>query len=317
MRTNIPSLCLTLSLFAGVANAQATPCASANDQNNAVFPAVTGWRFAGPGKWAHQFTPSRILVAKGMRIFTGKGTGNFMTLEVHDQDPSTKLPKSRLAGGTWHTPRNTPNGWQGANFDKTIILRKGVPYWFVWIEPGGCQLPWAPTGPQTKTANWTASGWRASTNRSFKFRLYCSLLDDKNVASFGTACAAANSAIGTTFSNQAPASGNKNFRVEGSGFPSGTPAFCIIGANKNFPGLKFGPIAPGCSLNTDIVLLLPFVTGTGNQRAKAALGHVTVPLPLVGIAKGTFFATQLAAFDKQSKNALKFAFGNALRITVN
>lgn len=53
----------------------------------------------------------------------------------------------------------------------------------------------------------------------------------------------------------------------GTALPSNAQAFLAIGIVKKWPAASLGNLAPGCWLNTDIVLLLAGKTGNGNVRS--------------------------------------------------
>ncbi len=320
-----PILSLVLSTFlcAAALDAQTKPCFAMNDTNTNVSSVITLLAFAGPGQWAYQFTPASSLIVRGMRIYTGNKFQNaFMSLEVWSHDAAKKLPKARLAGGTWKNPKPTAIGWYGTNFDKAQALIKGTTYWLVWTDPGWSTPPIDPnsfnTMPYAQRFGTTAA-FVAGSNQALKFRLYCSPIDVKGARVFGSSCASAAGTTGTAFTNTSPTVGNASFRIEGTGLPSGATTFLALGVNNKWSSLSLGPLAPGCYLNTDLLAVFTGKTGTGDVRSTTgALGHVSYSLPIPNnpSLKGVFVGSQIAVADAKSKNAIPGVFTNGLQITV-
>ncbi len=316
------ALLLSMGLFA-----QTKPCFSMNDTTNAAANFITAKSFAGPGYWALRWTPGSTYVAQSLSIFTGsKFLDGYHSLEFWSHDSTASAPKARLSGGSFFLPKGSLAGWYGSNLDKVQLLTKGTTYWIVWGEPGWSAVPHQVGGKPIlplmrrvgTTGSWTASsaGW------GFKFRLFCTRRDLRSAVPFGNPCTGSRKALPTSFTNVAPKIGTKEFRVEGTGLPSGAAAFLILGGNKNFKSIPLGALAPRCSLHTDIVLLVGGKTGTGNLQAKPSVGtvnHVSFGLPIPNSAAliGAFLGTQLAVFDKASSAPLPLLFTNGLRITVN
>ncbi len=312
-------------LLASTTIAQTQPCASGNDSNSTASTSITAFGFAGENRNAWSYTPTSSVVARGLRIFTkgGGAAGPFMSIEIWDNDATTMLPKSRLAGGSWHAPMQAVNEWQGANLDKVVVLSANTTYWFVWVDPGFSAVPEEPNGIlQMPRARRSGTTWvSVATPGALKFRLYCLQLDEVGVGVRGSACGDSKGSLGTAFTNQSALLGNSNYRIEGSGFPSGAAALLILGADKNFMSVPFGAVAPGCSLNTDIVVLLTAASGTGNTRSSTAVGiasHVFFPFPIptTPSLRGAYIGAQIAVLDTASSNALPFVFSNGLTTTV-
>jgi hypothetical protein len=321
----ISSLVVAALFLSPGISAQTKPCFSLNDATNAASNAITAWSSGGAYHWALQWTPSATHVAQGMTIWTSSmHLQGFHTLEIWTEDSKTLQPGVRLTGGTFAMPKGTVAGWYGTNFDKVQVLTKGTKYWIVWGEPGWSALPHQVGStnilPMARRLVGTTGAWAAATGWGFKFRLFCSRLDQQFIGTFGTACSGSAGNVATTYSNTEPKIGNANFRIEAAGIPSGAASILLLGAKKTFPGVPFGGVAPGCYLNTDMVLLLVGVSGTGNHRAKpapGAAGHISFALPIPSTASlvGNYLGTQIAVHDVKSKNALPMVFTNALRIT--
>lgn len=321
----LSSLLAASLMFCTALSAQTKPCFSMNDSTNSASSAITAKAFAGPGYWALQWTPGSTYVAQAMTIFTGsKYLDGYHSLEVWSNDATAKKPKARLAGGTWFLPKGSVNGWYGTNLDKIQVMTKGTTYWIVWGEPGWSALPHQVGGkpilPLVRkvglTGSWTAStaGW------GFKFRLFCSRQDGLNVKPVGNACVGVAKLLPTVFTNTPPKIGNAAFRLEGTGVPSGAASVLILGGMKNFKPIPLKLVAPGCFLNTDILMLIIGKSGTGNLQAKTTVGavnHVSFGLPIPNTAslKGSFLGTQIAVLDAKSKNQLPMVFTNGLQIT--
>ncbi|GEM_PF-1750772 len=317
---------LCAGLLLGTAlSAQTKPCFSMNDSNNNAVRLISVKSSKGPNLWALKWTSPSLLIARGMTIYTNsKYRDGFQSLEIWSDDPQAKQPKARMGGGTWFLPKGTPSGWYGTNFDKVQILQKGKTYWFVWAEGGWSGIP----NDKTSTAKLPlmskiggVGSWKGQIPWGFKCRLYCSLLDQASVKPVGKSCMGSTQELPTTFSNTAPNVGNASFRIEGTGVPSGAPAWLILGRNSNFKPVSLAPIAPGCWLNTDIFFLFVSKTGTGNQQASPQVGaahHIVFPLGLPNDQrlKGLFFGAQIMVFDKNATSTLPMVFTNGLRVTI-
>ncbi len=320
------TILLTAGLFLGAAlHAQTAPCFSLNASNNNATRVFSAKSSAGPNSWALRWTPSQVLVAQAMTIYThSRYRDNFHSLEIWSDDSAKKVPLARIGGGTWVMPKGTPSGWYGTNFDRPIVLNKGRTYWLVWVEGGWSGIPSDFSSIKTlplmrRVGN---GAWQASSQAwGFKFRLFCSLLDQKTVSPIGKSCSGSTKAKPTTFTTQPPSIGNTRFRIEGTGVPSGAVSFLILGGKKNFQPVSLGTAAPGCWLNTDLVLLLLGKSGTGNQQANLRVGaanHVFFPLPVPADRNlvGAYLGVQIAVHDVKSKNPLPIVFTNGLRITL-
>jgi hypothetical protein len=321
MRTTSPLVSLLALLgFGSALTAQSVPCFAANDQNSNVSNLIYSYSNAAPNTNAWQITPTSLLVAQSLRIYTrntyASQVGAFMTLELWDEDPlSPGLPFTRLAGGTWQF--NSVMSWQGTNLDLPVVLQPNTNYWVVLTEPGWSTPPTEPGGAAKPAARQVAGAWLPAGASALKVRIYCSLLDDQNVVPFGGTCAGASGSMPFLFTNQPPTLGNVDFRLEGTGLPAGALVFFVMGLQPGYPSV---PIAgtPNCFLSTDTVATLVGTSGTGNVRAAAAFGHVTFPfaLPTGAAWQGLYFSAQLAAIDGASTAALPLVTTNALQVTL-
>lgn len=319
-----PTLHLAVLLLALPLAAQTAPCASANDSNNTFNTgSVTAFGFAGAGNYAYQYTPAVPIVAQAMRIITARPistASGFMSLEIWSD--ASGLPGARLAGGSWKTDFGPASAvWQGTNFDAPVVMLPATNYWLVWIEPHSSNLPVEPGGATLLPAAYRAGtgAWATRTPAAFKFRLYCSLLDDINVVVNGTGCPSSTGAQGTLFANQMPTVGNADFRVEGTGFPSASLAVLALGVIQGFPSFPLPGLPAGCQQNTDILrTLVVGITGTGDVRATTRLGHVSSPLPIPAnpALVGLYLATQLAVFDAANTAPIPLVTSNALQLTL-
>ncbi len=316
----VRSLLLALGVCASTLSAQTAACDSLNDSTSNVANFISSRNSTRPNSWGWRYVPSSVKLARGLRIYTGNAfTTGFMQLEVWDEDSTTLMPGKRLAGGTFYAPKSSTGEWLGTNLDRNLVLQPNTPYWFVWVEIGWSVFPTEPGGTSMPAAaRWDGAMWVASTTNQLKFRLYCSFIDTKGAVVAGTACTGAASGIGTAFSNLTPNIGNADYRVEGSGLPSGAPTLILLGAVANFPSVPLGSAAPGCFLNTDIVFTIAGITGNGDVRTPAAAGHLFAPLPIPNnpVLVGTYVGMQFAALDSASQNALPFVLTNAVRTTV-
>ncbi len=312
-------------LLCSAVTAQTKPCFSTNDANNNASRLFTVKSSLGPNMFAVKWTAPSLLIAQGMRIFTAsRYRDNFHSLEIWSDDPVLQQPKARMGGGTYFLPKGTPGGWYGTNFDQVQVLQKGKTYWFVWIEGGWSGIPHDKQGKTKLTLKTKIGGvgnWKGAVPWGFKCRLYCSKLDQKFMVPVGKSCGGSTAQTPTAFSNTAPNLGNGNFRIEGTGVPSGAPAWLILGRNPNFKPISLGSIAPGCWLNTDLFFLFVGRSGSGNQQSSPQVGaahHVMFPLGLPNDPrlKGLFIGAQIAVFDKGSSRPLPMVFTNGLRMTL-
>ena len=306
-------------------NAQTKPCFSMNDANNNASRLFTVKSSKGPNMFAVKWTAPSLLIVQGMRIFTAsRFRANFHSLEIWSDDSLLKHPKARLGGGTYFLPKGTPGGWYGTNFDQAQVLQKGKTYWFVWIEGGWSGIPHDNKSTNTlplMTKIGSVGNWRGTSPWGFKCRLYCSKLDQKFMISVGKSCSGSTKMVPTAFSNTAPTLGNGNFRIEGTGVPSGAAAWLFLGRNKNFKPISLSPFAPRCWLNTDVFFLFLGKTGTGNQQASPQVGaahHIVFPLGLPNDTrlKGVFVGAQIAVHDMKSTSSLPLVFTNGLQFTI-
>lgn len=319
----------TLGIFLGTlislgvakeATSQTTPCLSFQGSTNTASNLISS-RFSNgmPRLWAWQYTATTPRVLRGMRVFTGnKYTDAFMSVEIWSDDSTNSLPGKRIAGGTWRAPKTPMVGWQGANFDRPVVLTTNVKYWFVWIEAGWSQVTFQANGTtQLQSAYWNGTAWASGAQQYAKIQLFCSQLDTKGAMVFGSSCNNAGGGTGTTFTNSSPTLDNADYRIEASGLPAGAPAVFILGVLSKFTSQPVAT-APTCFLNADPTILIPTATGTGNVLSPTAAGHTWLPIPIPNntALRGAFVAVQVAAFDAQSKNTLQLVFTNAMRSTV-
>ena len=151
MRTPI----LTLALATGLA-AQTPHCIGANDTSLSISNAISTASFFGPNQLAMQFSPTQNQIVYGAQVatantFRANGT---MGVEIWSENPSSGLPLSRLAGGSWSIDINRPASWQGANFDLPVPVNAGSSYWLVFIEPGFSTPNIEPAGTPVNCARW-------------------------------------------------------------------------------------------------------------------------------------------------------------------
>jgi hypothetical protein len=308
------------ALLLGALAAQGTPCFSLNDANTTTAGTITTYGFSGENASAWQFTPTVSNSVLAARIFTGNTalSGNrYMTVEIWSDVAGT--PGARLAGGTWKIAAALGNAWQGANLDLPAILTANTPYWLVFVEPGWSTVPHEPGGLTVPTVVRSNAGWTVLVSEAPKFRLYCSFLDDGNVAVVGGPCPSSAGRLGTAFTNQQPLVGNLGFAIEGTGFASNAPAVLVLGLVQGFPPTPVPGLPPGCLQHTDVGFSTFALTGTGTTRGPTAAGHVHY---LVGIPGGNpglaglFVGAQLVSLDAGSAAPLPFVTSNGLGITI-
>jgi hypothetical protein len=311
--------------LAAIASAQTPPCLSLNDLNTTVSGGITSYGFAGPNTFGYQITPATSMVAFGAQFFTGNTTitPGFMTVEIWDENPATGLPGSRMGGGTWQIAPGLGTNWQGANLDQVVPLNQGSNYWLVWIEPGFSVPATEPNGATPvpyalrNGTSWTLQ----ASQQAVKARLFCSYLDGANVTTYGNACGSASGQIGTAFTNEEPLNGNSAFKIEGSGFASGSLAVLVVGWDPFWVSQPVPGFPLGCEQHTDALAATFGVVGTGNVRSNittGALGHVTFnfSLPPVPAFIGVFLSTQIAGQDVLNPAPIPFVLSNAVRFVV-
>lgn len=319
MIPNAPLFALALATC--TLGAQTAPCFAANDATNAVSSSTTQWSLFGANTMAWQITPSTPLSVQSLRLYVGNSfglsVGAFMAIAVWSDDAVTHLPQTQLARGTWKYMQ--ANSWQGANLDATVAMQPGSSYWIALTEPGWSTMPIEPGGATMPSAQLSNGTWSAgAAPQALKLRLYCALLDAAQVASSGAACPDSSGRLGTVFTNDAPRIGNAGFYVEGSGLPANSVAFLVIGIDANWVAFPLPGAQPSCLVRTDPLLFLTSVTGTGDIRASAPLGHATYPIAvpnepgLVGLGVNT----QIATLDLGSSFALPLITSNRVRFTL-
>lgn len=303
----------------GSLSAQTAPCFATNDLSTSVSNAIYSYSPAAPNTYGWQITPTSPVAVQAIEVYTGNNytsqVGTHMTVEIWDENVGTGTPQARLAGGTWII--NPAIGWQGANLDSVAVLQANTNYWVVFTEPGWSTPPIQPGGTTMASVRLSGGSWVGAGSSALKSRLYCGLLDRTNVVPFGSLCASSTGSIGTMFTNESPMVGNAAFRVEGSGFASGSVAFLVIGMIPLFPSVPI-PGTASCFQNTDAMFTVVGTTGTGNVRAPTAAGHTVfaIPLPNSMAYQGFYFAPQLAVLDPGSPAPIPFVTSNALQLTV-
>ena len=112
--------------------------------------------------------------------------------------------------------------------------------------------------------------------------------------------------------------GNSQFALEASGFGPGAITLQAFGLLPNYPAIPI-PGAPGCTLQTNLDVVLSGVAGTGGVRDQTASGHVRTPFPIPGspVLSGFYFTSQMAGIDLGLANPLPVVTTNTLQITVN
>jgi hypothetical protein len=319
------SFLLASLLVGGTLTAQTKPCFGMNDANTRATTAIS---LKGPNVWftAVKWTPGSTVVAQGMSVFTGNKFGDvYQTLEVWSHDATADAPKARLTGGTMAIPKGTVHSWIGTNFDKVQVMVAKTTYWLVWGEPGWSYSPNDPLSTQklpTRRRAGATAAWGALGSWGFKFRMFCNRQDGARAKTIGNPCASSAGLVPTNFTNADPKVGNADFRLEGTGVPSGAPALLILGARKNWVSLPLVAAGKGCWLNTDIVFVFGGRSGTGNHQATFSVGaanHVLFPFPIPNNSTlaGVFLGTQIAVLDAKSSSALPLVLTNGLQITLH
>jgi hypothetical protein len=314
---------LLIASLALPALAQSPPCLSLNDSTTNVGTSTTAFGFAGPNTWAYQFQATSTGLILAGQLFTGNTqfAPGFMTLELWSNDPVSNTPSTRLTGGTWQIEPTLGVTWQGANFDQLVLLSQGTDYWLVWTDPGGSRLPYEAGGVTMPAVRRSGANWLALAAQPVKWRLFCNYLDNTGITTAGFACAAANGRLGVAFSNGIPTTGNAAFRIEGSGFGSGSLAVLAVGWDPNWVGQPIPGTPPNCEQHTDVLASTFGLTGTGNVRSTllvGAAGHVGFPfaIPSNPGLIGVFLSTQIAGFDAANTAPIPFTFSNAVRFVV-
>lgn len=298
-------------LLAGASFAQTPPCVGLNDATNVAVTGISSTNLSAvSNRRAYRYTPSATYSVAAGTVYTTPSAANtqahFMSLEVWSDDAVTGKPLARLIGTTWGL-KNPATGtrWQGGNFDNTATLTAGVPYWIVWIEPGGSVLAQEPTGTAafltTMATSTTAAGalWTVSTTPvAPKARLYCNKLEGVALVNIGDGCAGSLNTVGTLFAQTEAQIGNLNFTLEGFGFVPNAPAILALGFTPNFPAINIG--TPGCNLYTDLAFIIEGLsTGVGHWRQATFAGHVkyNLGIPADPGLIGYYVTAQLAVVD--------------------
>ncbi|MFT4515353.1 MAG: hypothetical protein ACI89X_003185 [Planctomycetota bacterium] len=314
------------ALLATVLTAQTPPCISANDTTNNTTGAISSTPFGGGNGHGWQFTPTQTVVLFSAEIITENqfvSNRGFMSLEIWDTNFIFQ-PGQRLGGGTFEIDPSLPLEWHGANFDIPVVLNAGQTYWFVWIEPGGSELPIEPGGITATYVRRSGAGWATqATSTAPKWRGYCSQLDSAAVAPVGFGCPTSAGTLPGMMTNYEPTVGNTDFQLEASGFLPGTVGLMILGTNPGWVSLPV-PGAPGCSLVTDALVTLTVTTGTGNEASSQQpigpgfAGHCVFPfaIPANALLSGTVIGSQFAMLDLAIGTPLPLVFSNGLQWTI-
>jgi len=314
-----PLTLLSFALLLASARAQTPPCDAMNDVSTSVSSAIYSLNSASPNYNAWQYIPSANLTAQAIQLFTGNNYFK-QSLALEIWSDVAGLPATRLAGGFWKITQTPAKEWQGTNLDKAVSLAQGTKYWIVLIDPGWTVVPIEPGGTtMLPTARQSGGVWVAGSGpQALKCRIFCNLLDQKNVAVKGKACSWSGG-LGTLFVNQAPTIGNVEFKLEGSGYPVGTSTFAILGANPSWPSIPIPGGDPLCFLHTDILVSLNTTSGTGNVRdPAAATGQVVfaLPIPAQPSLAGGVLSVQLAAAWSGSSYPVQAVSSNGLLLTL-
>lgn len=305
--------------LAATASAQTPPCDALNDASNSVTGNLTAFGFAGQNTRAYRYTPTTSYPLQAVRLFTGNTStaGNYMIVQVWSDVAG--LPGTELASGTWRIRGSRGDAWQGASLDRAVPLVANTQYWIAFIDPGFSTLPEQGSGVTTQVAVRNGAAWVAAGNAQPKLRLYCGYLDDVGVAAFGPSCAGSTGLFVTTHTNEAPAVGNGNFMIEGSGLLPARVAILVLGVNPAFPSVPLpGILPPGCAENVDVFELTIGASGTGTTRSTTAAGHVwfALPIPPDPTLAGGFASVQVGASDPAFAVPIAFTAANALHLTV-
>ena len=309
--------------LSAAALAQTPPCVGVNDANLSLTGVYTRYRPGAPNTWAYLHRPASTITVRSARILTGNPfRGGFMKLAIYSHDRVSGLPGTRIAGGAWSVRISMERRWQGTNFDAPVVMQQGQPYWLVWTEVGQSALSYEPKSATTTSTRveWRSGSpvWTAMYDANVKYRLYCGYLDDVGVTPFGLACAGSSGRLGTAFLNQPASVPNLFFRIEGTGLPKNELGALIVGVDGSFRPIPLGSLGlPGCSLNSDVLLVIWAQTGGGSVASPSVAGHVSVALPVPPDPRliGFLVAWQFAVADSGASQAIPVVFTNALRTT--
>jgi len=314
MRLKLAGFAVVVAMLSPL-TAQTAPCNSLNDSNDIVRPLVS---FTGLQTWAYQIAPTQSLTVQAVRLFTENRfePNEHMSLSIWSHNGATQFPRQSLGRGTFVVDTTGPK-WQGTNLDRKVSLIGGEKYWIVWEEPGGSQIPIEPQ-PATRVpvARLSGSSWAAGGFGAVKYRLYCSLLDDATVIPAGPACAQGTGATGTVFSNHVPTVGNADFSLEATGYGPSSPGVWFLGGNLAWVPLPLPGAPAGCSLNTDVIITVPAMTGSGPVNSSSTNGHAVlgIAIPNVPALAGGAFQGQFAAVDFSASAAIPVVSSNALKL---
>lgn len=304
-------------LTAAPLTAQTPPCDSLNDANDTVRAILS---FTGLQTWGYQIKPTASITVRAIHIYTENRfqPGKHMSLAIYSHNGPTQFPGNRLGRGTFVVDTTGPK-WQGSNLDRAVSLIRGETYWIVWEEPGGSQPPIQPQ-PATRVAvaKLNASGWAAGGFGAAKYRLFCSLLDDATVIPSGPACAQGTGATGTVFTNHVPTVGNADFSVEATGYGASALGVWFLGANLAWVPLPLPGFPAGCTLNTDVIINIPSMTGAGPVTSVSTTGHAVLPLgiPNVPALSGAAIQGQFAALDLSASAPIPVVTSNGLKLLI-
>ncbi len=302
-----------LAAFSASAIAQTAPCLSTNDTTNSISGNLSAFTFAGQNTRAYQFTPASASAVMGVRFYTGNSllTGNrYFSAQIWSD--AGGRPGTLLANGTWKL--GGPGlSWIGASLDHAVAMAANTPYWVAYVDPGFSDLPEQLSGVGAALATRNGATWTAAGVTQPKIRLYCSPLDDFNVASYGPTCAGTSGASPAAFTNEVPTIGNAAFAVQGTGFVPGAVGVLALGFLPGYPIVTLpGILPPGCAVDNDIAQVLFGTVGTG-----VPAGHLffALPIPADPTLAGAFASIQLGGLDTFAVS-LPLVTTNAVQVTL-
>lgn len=312
---------LTTVLLGNDCAAQTAPCLAANAATTSVGTATSAFSFSGQNYFAWRFTPPSATTIHAARVYTenvGYPGDVFCAVEIWDEQNGA--PGARLGGGAWKIDNNRPLGWHGANFDTPVALQPATPTWFVFVDPAYSVVPIDPNGSLVlqHVSRSGPGAWLSQGTNAPKFQLFCSLLDDVNVAPNGQGCPLSTGETPTLYVNEAPTLGNSAFRWESCGLPTGGAVFAVIGNDPSFAPIAVPGLPAGCLQNTNALASVLLFAGTGDTRGPSFSGYTSIgfAIPNNPSLGGARLSMQMVPIDTGATSQLPFSTSNALGITL-
>lgn len=160
---------------------------------------------------------------------------------------------------------------------------------------------------------WAFHGASPTANTSTPVRLYANA--SGNVA-IGDSCPDGFGNYSVLGSPEVPSVGNTNYKLEVFGAAPSAPMLLMVGTGAPL-NLDMGFMgAPGCVLQTNMLLQAVVQTGPGNAARAEGSFTLPVPIPNQQALRGSKLLIQFGFVDANSQRSFSFTTTNGLELTV-